>query len=319
MLKKTVFLILILCIIGGCWLFFRSGYKPRVFDCFLFYNEFDVLDVRLDELADQVEKFILVESSRTFQNNPKPLYFAENKERYAKYKDKIVHVVVDQFPPFSPVGEKDFWEAEIYQRDRIKVGLNACHPRKRDIVIFTDADEIIKKEKIHEIVKLIDQENNDIVFGNFVQYGHFFNRKIKDEWDICIATSWENFSKYIKSGEDFRALSGFSKGHAFNAFIVLEKIKKKYPHKKWAFARTVDTGWHFTTIGGYEKALQKLYSQSHIECNTEANRDFDVLRNQIMNSMELCEIDSSFPKFIVDNQDKFRAKNLIDEKVTVFR
>lgn len=318
MFRKVFFLVAALCVCAGSWFFLKGDYKPKVFDCFLFYNEFDILDIRLDELSSKIEKFILVESTRTFQNNPKPLYFAENEERYAKYKDKIIHVVVDQFPPFSAIGDKDWWEAEIYQRDRIKVGLNACHPNKRDIVIFTDADEIIRKEKIDEIVRLIDQEDNDVIFGNFVQYGHFFNRKVKADWDICVATSWENFSKYIKSGEDFRALSGFTKGHAFNAFIVLEKIKKKHPDKKWAFARTLNTGWHFTTIGGYEKILQKLCSQSHIECNTESGRDYNNRKNYVA-SLELCEIDGSYPQFIIDHQDEFRARGLIDEKITIFK
>ena len=67
----------------------------RVFDTFLFCDELDLLEVRLLELHDHVYRFVLVESPLTFQGNPKPLYYADNKERFATYADKIIHVIAD--------------------------------------------------------------------------------------------------------------------------------------------------------------------------------------------------------------------------------
>ncbi|NJM15850.1 MAG: hypothetical protein HC896_11225 [Bacteroidales bacterium] len=52
-----------------------------VYDCFPFFNELDILEIRLNELNEAVDKFVLVEASRTFQGDPKPLYFEENKEK----------------------------------------------------------------------------------------------------------------------------------------------------------------------------------------------------------------------------------------------
>lgn len=146
-MKKVLSVLAALSICFAISFSFKSSYKPKVYDCFLFYDEFDALNIRLSELKDKVEKFILIEASRTFQNKPKPLFFAENKEKYAEYKDKIVHVVIDQFPEFSPIGNTDWWELENFQRDRLKIGLNLCKPHPRDIIIFTDADEIVRKEK----------------------------------------------------------------------------------------------------------------------------------------------------------------------------
>ena len=68
-----------------------------IYDTFLFFNEFDLLDIRLHELDAVADKFVLVEATRTHSDQPKPLYYAENRERYAAFHDKIIHVVVERY------------------------------------------------------------------------------------------------------------------------------------------------------------------------------------------------------------------------------
>ena len=75
---------------------------PRVFDCFTFFNELDVLEIRLAELDPLVDHFVIVEATRTFTAKPKPLYFADNRKRYDRYAHKIIHVVVDDLPLDAP-------------------------------------------------------------------------------------------------------------------------------------------------------------------------------------------------------------------------
>jgi beta-1,4-mannosyl-glycoprotein beta-1,4-N-acetylglucosaminyltransferase len=67
-------------------------------DCFLFYNELDMLLYRLSVLDKHVDAFILVESAHTFIGNPKPLFYAENREKFAAFSEKIIHVVVEDSP-----------------------------------------------------------------------------------------------------------------------------------------------------------------------------------------------------------------------------
>ena len=76
----------------------RAREPRRVWDAFQFYNELDVLEVRLHELNASVHRFVLVEATRTHSNKPKPLYFQEAASRFAAFSDKIVHVVVDDLP-----------------------------------------------------------------------------------------------------------------------------------------------------------------------------------------------------------------------------
>ncbi|HZX73462.1 MAG TPA: hypothetical protein VFE57_03515, partial [Cyclobacteriaceae bacterium] len=71
-----------------------------VVDCFTFFNELDLLEIRLNILNETVDRFVLVEATRTFQNNPKPLYFNENKKRFEAFLPKITHIIVDDYPWF---------------------------------------------------------------------------------------------------------------------------------------------------------------------------------------------------------------------------
>mgnify|MGYP003659202461 CR=1 FL=1 len=67
---------------------------PKIYDCFQFFNELDILDIRLNELDSEVDYFIVVEAELSHQLKPKPLYFEENKKRYSKFLHKIIHLVV---------------------------------------------------------------------------------------------------------------------------------------------------------------------------------------------------------------------------------
>ncbi len=94
----------------------------------MFFNELDVLEVRLNELYDVVDKFILVEATKTFTNQDKPLWFEKNKERFAHFLNKIEHIIIDEYPEFDAA-----WTFENYQRDVIINALKQrCQPE--DIV-----------------------------------------------------------------------------------------------------------------------------------------------------------------------------------------
>jgi beta-1,4-mannosyl-glycoprotein beta-1,4-N-acetylglucosaminyltransferase len=104
-------------------------------DAFMFFNEFDVLEMRLRALWDHVDLFVLVESPETHAGNPKPLHFKENQERYAQYLSKIRYIEA----PVCPNPDKtDKFFIEKFQRDYIKLGL----PEEECTVMISDVDEI---------------------------------------------------------------------------------------------------------------------------------------------------------------------------------
>ena len=75
-----------------------------MYDCFTFKNELLLLDLRLHELSEAVDFFVLVEGTRSFTNRPKPLYFLENLERFKPFLDRIIHIIVDDFRPIPAIG-----------------------------------------------------------------------------------------------------------------------------------------------------------------------------------------------------------------------
>lgn len=108
----------------------------RVFDAFLYAGEADILECRLRELdGTAVYRHVIVESALTHRGPAKPLSFADQQERFAPWKDRIVHVTADLDPA------ADWSERISAQRDHVRQGLAGADPD--DIVIMSDADEII--------------------------------------------------------------------------------------------------------------------------------------------------------------------------------
>jgi beta-1,4-mannosyl-glycoprotein beta-1,4-N-acetylglucosaminyltransferase len=135
-----------------------------LYDCFTFLNELDLLEIRLNILNEVVDKFVIVEATRTFSNQLKPLFFADNKERFRRFSDKIIHVVVDTYPPIESA-----WTIEQYQRNCIANALTACHDD--DVILISDLDEIPRPEKIREYrdtqgIKVFEQS----MFYYFLNY-----------------------------------------------------------------------------------------------------------------------------------------------------
>jgi beta-1,4-mannosyl-glycoprotein beta-1,4-N-acetylglucosaminyltransferase len=104
-------------------------------DAFMFFNEFDVLEMRLKALWDHVDLFVLVESPETHAGNQKPLNFKENKDRFSQYLSKIRYIE-------APIchEKRGLWDLEKHQRDCIKLGLDGV-PDDATIMI-SDVDEI---------------------------------------------------------------------------------------------------------------------------------------------------------------------------------
>lgn len=116
-----------------------------IVDAFLYYDELDLLEVRLRELDAVVDVFILVEATQTFSGRPKPAHFVRQRRdpRLQPYLHRIVHVIVDELPGESPRTR------EQYQRNQIARGL-ALLPELRDddLLIVADVDEIPRAEAV---------------------------------------------------------------------------------------------------------------------------------------------------------------------------
>ena len=106
----------------------------RVWDCIMLRDELEMLECRLRELDGKVHKTVVVEARTTHRGDPKPLHYMDNRERFAPWADRIIHVVADL--PVHP----DPWVREHSQRDAALRALTDADPG--DMVLIADVDEI---------------------------------------------------------------------------------------------------------------------------------------------------------------------------------
>jgi len=270
----------------------------KIYDCFTFYNELDLLELRLEELYDHVDYFVLVEANRTFQNNPKPFYFGENQHRFARYMDKIIHIQVNDMPEST-----DAWGREAHQRNSIARGLvNAADD---DVVIVSDLDEIIRPET----VDALKQDQTTSIWGLRMPLFYFKVNYMLTTTDSTY-TTWAMAcrKKLLTSAEDLRrnrfSLNSFGINYNQNGIRMMEHA-----------------GWQFSYLGDVEFAKSKIQSFAHVETNRpEVLNSIDIERS-IANGDGLgpspverfvpVTIDEYMPKSIRNNLDKY-SKYTVD-------
>jgi len=260
-----------------------------IYDCFAIFNELELLELRLHELNPVVDKFVIVEATKTFQKQPKPLYFNENKEKFSKFSDKIIHIIVDKYPGFfSKFRIPTPWDYGDHQKNQIVQGLKDASPE--DTILFSDIDEIPNPAKI-------------------LEYKDLPGIKVFEQ----------NFFYYFLNG---LSLKEDGSPDYWRGPVMLKKKDLKSPKKarlmrgKEGKGITIikDGGWHFSYLGGVEKIIKKIEALEHTEFNTEYYKDPERL-SEIINSgkdlfdrgtiYKFVDIDESFPKYLRENASRF--------------
>nr|BFD66738.1 benzoate transporter [Bdellovibrio sp. HAGR004] len=241
----------------------------KVYDCFSFFNELDLLEIRLNELNDVVDVFVLVEATRTFQNKPKDLIFEKNKERFARFLPKIRHVVVDKYPTFfTRFRRTKTWDFERNQRDFVSKGLTDCQPD--DLILLSDVDEIPRKEAIEKAKSL--------------PYLKVFRQKMFYYYVNCFVYDYNEPIEYCAEG--YMPWHGSIAVH-YKDFTNFEDLRTSRNQKKTKRSFIENGGWHYSWLGGVDRVLQKLDAYSHQEHNTEANRSPERIRELISSGGDL--------------------------------
>lgn len=192
----------------------------------MFYNEFDVLELRLEVLDKYVDKFVLVEAELNHIGTEKPLYFKDHKERYAKWADKIVHIVVtaDESPK-----DENPWSREKHQRQCILKGLTDVPDDA--VIMVSDVDEIpnmdiVFKYKLHPITSI-----------HMWMFEYSFKYMYTGEpWFGTVITNSKTFKEV---GPNF-----------------LRDNRWKFPFIQYA-------GWHLSSFGTPEHVCNKMHTFAH--------------------------------------------------------
>jgi len=278
----------------------------QVYDCFLFYDEFDILEIRLNILNDVVDYFVLVESSRTFSGNKKPLYFSKNKHKFSKYLNKIKHVVIDDEQYNKDL---NFWQREFDQRDAILNGLEGC--RKEDFVIIADVDEIPSPELVKEIV---NQNLNSVAIIKQPCFYYYLNCKSSEVFDKARIAKF----KKIKTPQQIRSYPRYNKINSNKSTQIVFKwfgsVRKRLSLLFRFYKIYENAGWHFTYIKKPAQISEKIKDFSHMELDSKEYNDIKLIQARIENlqdpfdrkyELRRVEIDRSFPEYLIKNIDKY--------------
>ena len=136
-----------------------------IYDCFQFFNEENILDLRLNILAEEVDFFVIVESTTDHQGNTKKLNF--DKTKFKKFEKKIIYIVVEDTADGIKkphLGQNSL--VERHQRNSIIRGLKNC--ADEDLVIISDVDEIPDLSKLN----LLDKARQIINLGLAIDGQH---------------------------------------------------------------------------------------------------------------------------------------------------
>ena len=262
-----------------------------IYDCFTFFNELDLLEIRLNVLGDVVDRFVLVEATRTHSNKPKELIFQANAARYEKFLHKITHIVVDDYPDYETA-----WTFENHQRNCIERGLRDCEDD--DVILISDLDEIPRPEKILEYrytpgIKSFDQQ----MFYYYLN--HFCTRD--PGWPGTKMLSYRDFKH------------GLDEVHNYGHYNI-EKLNQGTTATKIRIfkdgIRVSDGGWHFTFLGGVERIREKLQAFSHQEMNFQAFTDLHNIEKRMQSDFAChrligVELDETYPKYLRENSSRY--------------
>lgn len=214
--------------------FSSSKDDMKVYDCFMFFNEFELLKLRFELLDSFVDYFVIVESEKTFKGETKSLLFKERMGEFEKYKDKIIYVCPQNIP--QPVVTDDIdWTIEKYQRESIVNGLEKC--RAEDLIIISDVDELPDPMLIEKIRKysldtskdeLKTQIEKEAVVLEQDLFYYYFNNKADRKWRGTILCKYKNLVS-IQWLRDNRNRISFIKngGWHFSYLGDADRIKKK--------------------------------------------------------------------------------------------
>ena len=243
----------------------------KIIDCFMFYNELNMLKLRLRELYDVVDYFVLVESAKTFTYNDKQLYFQDNKDMFTPFLNKIIHVVVDDMPP-----GQDNWSRETHQRNSIMKGLNKLQLEDDDYILISDVDEIPDKNRIKELRTNTSLYQTPVrLFQHFYYYN--INCKSDNQCTTALLARKRDFGKYA-------------------SIDSMTRSKLSVTPNNW--------GWHFSYFGDINFIVNKIKSFSHSEYNLPQFTNPEEIFKKIIECKDLFDRDVQNHRFYyIDEKD----------------
>jgi len=265
----------------------------KIYDCFSYWDEDLLLDLRLSILDKYVDYFVIVEGNKTWQNNRKKLQF--DIKKFKNFKDKIIYVPVEDMPE-----GKNPWTRENFQRNCIERGL--VNAKEEDWIIISDLDEIPNLRNLYNFKK-------EMRYAVFKQNHYYYKLNLQATKNPYWYGSRICIKKYLKSPQWLRNL----------------KFKKR---PFWRIDRfrlnniLINGGWHFCNLKTAKELLHKYKNLCETNDPYVFTEKIDIKKLNIKNIEEKIlkgrdiigrneiyeakKIDNTFPKKILENKIKFK-------------
>lgn len=252
-----------------------QGPRRRIVDVSPFNGEFTLLEIKLNEMADWVDAFVIYEARHTYTGLPKPIYFPQGRARFARFADKIVHVVIDEAPPYA----REAWARELYQRASAAQAVSRL-VGPDDLVMLTDTDEVLERAKV-EAFEGLHTSCGLRTFCWFLNYR-------------LLAPVKQGAKSCLVKGRFVAAI-----GTAAIRLALGSLIKDVLP----------EVGWHFTSVLPAADLKTKLDSYSHEDWAGSTVAEQAAFLNRIREGDDYPgyarqELDLSFPRWVREHREE---------------
>lgn len=273
-----------------------------IYDCIPFFNELDILKLRMQILSPYVDRFVLEESTVTFSGEPKEMIFAKHRDMFREFEDKIRYVAVDN----SPMSGVTTHERDKFQKNQLIRAMSDAKPD--DIVIFSDVDEIPNPKVLEKIVQEFDAGkiyhlaqrmfycflNMEEVSGNLLSITGEFPGVERKQW---LGTKICSFRNLPKEG-----------------IVFLREVSPEDPRS----VRVAGGGWHFGYMGGdgerdvAKRIGVKVQAAAHQEYNK--SRYLNEAVDRLLCGEDIFDrnakfvrvpIDDSYPAYLREHREEY--------------
>jgi beta-1,4-mannosyl-glycoprotein beta-1,4-N-acetylglucosaminyltransferase len=212
-----------------------------LFDCFLYFDEKELLELRINILKDIVDGFIITDGNRTFKGDPKPFTCVETLKELG-ISDENIQVLHVELPSKEEIANP--WAREYAQRDALGVGMRMCPPDS--VFFFSDVDEIPRPESLLQAVDLAKADSKRCVRLSMPMFYGRGDLRVRDP-----------------KGDGTKAPDNWTCGT-----IVLHEHLEMTPSQirmnpNDLIVGDCDAGWHFSWMGDSERMKRKVTSFSH--------------------------------------------------------
>jgi beta-1,4-mannosyl-glycoprotein beta-1,4-N-acetylglucosaminyltransferase len=273
-----------------------------VYDCIPFFNELDILKLRLNILNPLVDKFIIEEATVTFSGEPKELCFQKNKEMFREFLPKIEYIVVDDSPADVTTHVRD-----NFQKNALEKGLKDASDK--DVIILSDVDEIPNPRVLAGIIR--DFDPGKVYHLAQRMFYCFINMEEISGNLLSITGEFPDVERKMWLGTKIFSKSSIPSG----GIIRLREASTTAPNA----VRVADGGWHFGYMGSRQETDvskrigTKVVAAAHQEYNNQdilaEARDRLILGQDMFGrnaEFKRVEVDETYPEYLLSHIEEYR-------------